>query len=120
MIMRRIFFTALLSSAFFVSGCSESESKPFVGYWLQQTEDRPVSLHIKESGNDVQVKIGQLVFGRYETVNEQGVIKKGTLNIGNEKILKLDQNSLVDIDDPNVIFRPVSESAYLKEISSYE
>ncbi|CAM5208692.1 hypothetical protein OURE66S_02637 [Oligella ureolytica] len=112
---RRHFLTVLAAAGVLaVAGCSDNHTEPFVGYWLQDSPQRPVSLHIKEDGADVIVTIGQLVFGRYETEHESGHVRQEhLLTIADgTKQLRYENDVLVDVEDSDVRFNRVTEQQY--------
>lgn len=110
---KKFFTYSPTRDGFLISGCSESHATPFLGYWLQDAERRPVSLHIKEDGQDVMVRIGQLSFGKYQFDNALGQVKQeGLLNIGNQKQLRYVDGNLIDVDDESAVFKRINEQEY--------
>ena len=114
--MKRRHFLTMLAAAGVLSlaGCSDNHAEPFIGYWLQDSQQRPVSLHIKEDGTDVIVTIGQLVFGRYETEHEPGhASQEHLLTISDgTKQLRYENDMLVDVEDGEVRFNRITEQQY--------
>jgi|SRR5699024_6738756 len=119
MIRRILLIPCLAFVGMVLIGCSENHNEPFIGYWLQDTDKRPVSLHIKEDGSDVIVDIGQLTFGKYEILNEPGHAKQEhLLTVGEgKKQLRYENNALVDLDDDSVRFSRIDETRYREVIT---
>jgi len=118
-VLKRLFFPFLLLGFISLSACTEKNlAEPFLGYWLQDTDKRPISLHIKEDGPDVVVRAGQLSLGTYETYNWPGEVKQeNLLNMGNGRLqLRYEDGRLVNVDDDKYTFRQIDEAQYKSEI----
>lgn len=112
---RRHFILALgAASLTLLTGCDNKQEK-LVGYWLQETDNRPISMHIKPDGKDFLVNINQLNFGRFSRDIEKGIYKgDGILTIGEKKQIKYqeDSDSISDVDDKSIYFKRVTEEKY--------
>lgn len=116
---RKFVFPFLLLGFLSLTACTEKNlNEPFLGYWLQETDKQPISLHIKEDGPDVVVRAGQLSFGIYETYNWPGEVKQeNLLNMGNGRLqLRYEDGKLVDVDNKQSIFRQIDEAQYKSEV----
>jgi hypothetical protein len=117
---RKLIFVSGLIAISLITGCQTKEEK-FAGYWLQNSDKRPVSMHIKPDGSDFLVNINQLNFGRFSRDIEKGVYKgTGILTIGEKKQVRYsgDNDSLSDVDDKTITFKRVTADQY-KAASSH-
>lgn len=99
-----------------LAGCEQPTRSPNVsGYWLQHTEQRPMSLHIKPDGKDYIVNVGRLNFGTYDISAQPATLKTATtLTINDRKQLRFDEasDSLTDIDHPAIRFARITQTQY--------
>ncbi|RSE63639.1 hypothetical protein EGT81_04890 [Alcaligenes faecalis] len=117
---RKLIFVSGLIAISLITGCQTKEEK-LSGYWLQNSEKRPVSMHIKPDDSDFLVNINQLNFGRFSRDIEKGVYKgNGILTIGEKKQVRYsgDNDSLSDVDDKTITFKRVTADQY-KAASSH-
>ena len=110
--IKKLLFSMVMLTSLILAGCGD-KVEPFLGYWHQETENRPVTLHIKPDGAGVVVRINQLVFGTYEQFNELGrVSDQDVLSIEDRIQLRLENGQLVDVDKPTTRFNRITESQY--------
>ncbi|WP_123659871.1 MULTISPECIES: hypothetical protein [Alcaligenaceae] len=108
------FFAA--SAALLLAGCEQATQAPQVtGYWLQQTDKRPMSLHIKPDGEHYIVNVGRMNFGSYDVTAQPAALKAdNTLTINQRKQLRLDpaSDTLSDVDHPSIRFSRITQAHY--------
>jgi len=117
---RKFIFISGLIAISLITGCQTKEEN-FAGYWLQNSDKRPISMYIKPDGSDFLVNINQLNFGRFSRDIEKGIYKgNGILTIGEKKQVKYsgDNDSLSDVDDETITFKRVTADQY-KAASSH-
>lgn len=117
---KRILLPLLAASAvLYVTGCDQTVSiattNGVTGYWLQQTANRPMALHIQKQGSDYVVKIGRLSFGQYDITNQPASLSDtGILTIDKRKQLRLDPATdiLSDVDHSAIRFMRITQAQY--------
>lgn len=116
---KRLFVPLLAAAAtLFVASCEQATTTSNVtGYWLQQTDKRPMSLHIKPDGSDYLVNVGRLNFGNYDISAQPATLSaKDILTIDQRKQLRLDPGTdiLSDVDHPTIHFIRITQAQYEK------
>lgn len=121
---RRYFIFALGAISFtLLAGCQDNLNAPFVGYWLEQKEDRPATLHITEDGPNLVLRIRQIdiFFGGYKRHNFQAKAREnGVITIEGKWQLVYDKSSkmLNDSDNHYKSFKRISEDEYKRLTSN--
>ena len=109
-------------TALFMAGCEQAPPKPtLTGYWLQQIDKRPMSLHIKPDGNSYIVNVGRMNFGNYDITAQPASLKPGdVLTIDQRKQLRLDPATdvLSDVDYPSIRFIRITQAQYDKAVQA--
>ena len=118
---KRIFIPLLATiAALFMAGCEQATTAPGVtGYWLQQSDKRPMSLHIKPDGNEYLVNVGRLNFGHYDISAQPAKLNStDILTIDQRKQVRLDPATdiLTDVDHPTIRFIRITQAQYEKAI----
>lgn len=122
--MNRRYFLCALGAATLtlLTGCKNNINTPFIGYWLEQKEDRPATLHITENGPDLVLRIRQIdiLFGGYAKHNFPAKAREnGVMTIAGKWQLNFDESSqiLSDSDNHYKNFKKISEDEYKRLIS---
>lgn len=115
---RRYFLCALgVASLTLIAGCQDNLNVPFVGYWLEQTDDRPATLHITEDGPDLVVRIRQvsILSGNYRRDNFPAKARQdNVMTIADKWQFIYDKQSkmLKDSDNHYKPFKKISDDEY--------
>ncbi|WP_321266873.1 hypothetical protein [Alcaligenes faecalis] len=106
---RRYFLSALGAiSLTLLAGCQDDLTAPFVGYWLEQKEDGPAIMHVKEDGPDLLIRIRT---SGYMLFLPAKVKQAKTMTIDNKKQLIYDKptGTLIDPDKGFNPFKKISQ-----------
>lgn len=106
---RRYFLCALgAASLTLLAGCQDNLNAPFVGYWLEQKEDGPAVMHVKEDGPDLLIRIRT---AGYVLFLPAKVKQANTITIDKKKQLTYDKsaNALIDPDKGFEPFKKISQ-----------
>ncbi|AYN21969.1 hypothetical protein AB6N01_09990 [Alcaligenes nematophilus] len=115
---RRYFLSAFGAlSLTLLSGCQDNLNAPFVGYWLEQKDERPATLHVTEDGPNLVVRVRQIsmISGTYRQHNFPAKAREnGVMTISDKWQLTYDksQKHLTDSDGRYKPFKKISESEY--------
>lgn len=110
--IKKLFLSLAMLASLVLAGCSD-KNEPFIGYWHQDTDTRPITLHIKPDGDNVMVRINQLIFGNYVKHNELGrVADKDVLSIADRIQVRLEDGQLIDVDNSSTRFKQITEAQY--------
>ncbi|QXR34697.1 hypothetical protein EGK70_012525 [Alcaligenes aquatilis] len=117
--MNRRYFLSVLgaTSLTLLAGCQDNLNAPFVGYWLEQKEDRPATLHITEDGPDLVFRVRQhdFLFGGYEKYNFPAKAREnGVMTVSGKWQFNYDKQTktLNESDKRYKSFKKISEAEY--------
>ena len=117
--MKRRYFLSALGVAGFIllTGCQENSNAPFVGYWLEQKDELPATLHVTEDGPNLVVRARQIsiISGTYRQHNFPAKAREnGVMTISDKWQLTYDKSKkiLTDSDNRYKSFKKISEGEY--------
>lgn len=119
--MKRRYFLSTLGAASLIllSGCKENSNTPFVGFWLEQKNELPATLHVTEDGPNLVVRVRQIssISGTYRQHNFPAKAREnGVMTISDKWQLTYDESrkTLTDSDGRYKSFKKISEGEYKK------